>query len=88
MENNLFQLKIITPVKIIYDGLISSLIVPQENGFMGVLAHHAPLITSLSPGEITIKNSSTSQIKFKAQTRGLLEVINNTATIITDSVSS
>jgi len=56
----LFDLEIITPESIAFKGKISSLIVPAQKGYMGVLAGHASFIGSLRDGKITF-NTSESQ---------------------------
>jgi F0F1-type ATP synthase epsilon subunit len=57
MFTKTFQVGIYSRDKVIYEGKATSLIVPSELGYLGVLADHAPLVAKLSEGKITIRNS-------------------------------
>ena len=50
-----FRLEIVTPEKIVFSEDVVSLVAPAENGYLGVLAGHAPLLCTLKPGEIRIR---------------------------------
>lgn len=86
MISNLFKLLIITPEKTIYENDIQSLIIPSELGFLGILSHHAPLVANLVPGKITIKDKYNSKRFFNSNSRGTLEILDNAATVIVDSI--
>lgn len=77
-----FKVSIYAPEKTIFEGNVLSLIVPAEYGYLGVLAHHAPLIVSLKTGKIIIKRNGRETIIFDSLGRGYLEVGDNTATIL------
>jgi len=51
-----FLLEIVTPEKIVFSEEVESLVVPAHEGYLGVLAGHAPLLATINPGEITIRN--------------------------------
>ena len=50
---------------------------------MGILPHHAPLMTALQPGELLIRKDGEET--YLAVTGGFLEVIGNTVTILADA---
>jgi len=80
-----FRLQVFTQEKKVVDELITSLQAPGVDGYFGVLADHAPLISALGKGDLTIvSNEGTRVIDL---TGGFLEVVNNTATILADSIS-
>lgn len=81
-----FHLNITTPDKVIYDGTITSLIAPGATGYLGILAHHRPIATLLSAGDITIKDGEGKESIFHSSGSGFLEVSNNSATMLLDSV--
>lgn len=79
-----FKLIIVTPEKKIYDGEVTSVIAPGDLGYLGVLADHAPLITSLKQGNLEITDSSGAKDTMVI-TGGFMEVVKNTVTILADS---
>lgn len=78
----LFNLKIITPEKIIYEGEITSAIVPAALGYLGILANHAPLVANLISGKIILKKESGELVILNSKTKGFLEILNNNVNII------
>ena len=83
----LFNLKILTAERTIYTGDIFSLIAPAESGYLGVLANHAPLITTLVAGKIILKEIPDKQVIIYSGGKGFLQVSKNEATLLLDSVS-
>ena len=81
----LFNLSITTADKILYEGRISSLTAPSKIGYLGVLADHAPLIATLRPGRITLREASNEQKVFDSKGDGLLEIMKNNVTILLSS---
>ena len=58
----MLQLKIVSPEKIEFDGVIESVIVPGTMGQFEILNDHAPIISTLQKGmvEYTTKEGKTS----------------------------
>ena len=79
-----FQLSIATPEETIFDEMVESIIVPGVKGYLGVMANHAPLITPLQPGKITIHLPGGTDLLL-AVSGGFLEVAHNRATILADA---
>lgn len=52
----MLKLKIVSPEKVIYDGMTESLKVPGTLGSFEILDHHAPIISSLTKGVVEYKN--------------------------------
>ena len=86
MPDKTFNLEILTPRRKVFSGPVSSLVVPAELGYLGVLAHHAPLIASLGPGRITVRQDGSSRL-FQAGGSGFLEVGRNKATVLMDEIA-
>tara|TARA_B100001750_G_scaffold202002_1_gene177048 strand:+ start:11719 stop:11955 length:237 start_codon:yes stop_codon:yes gene_type:complete len=69
------QLEILSPEKTLFTGEVDSVIFPGSQGKFQILNNHAPIISSLSQGNINYKiNSKTNQIEIK---RGIVEVLKN-----------
>jgi F-type H+-transporting ATPase subunit epsilon len=81
----MYLLNIVTPEEIFYEGEVTSLIAPGSEGYLGVLTDHAPLITGLVPGKLTVKDESNQELDF-AISAGFMEVFKNQVTILADSI--
>lgn len=79
-----FHLSLLTPEKSFLEAEVTSIIAPGSEGYLGVLANHAPLITALVPGKLTIKSDAGESIY--AISGGFLEVSDNKATILADAL--
>ncbi|MEE9442076.1 MAG: ATP synthase F1 subunit epsilon [candidate division Zixibacteria bacterium] len=80
----MYKLSIVTPEKIIYEEEVSSIIAPGTLGYLGIMSNHAPIITSLKPGKLMIKDNKDEVINF-ALSGGFLENSSNVCTILADS---
>ena len=80
---NVFDFKLITPESIIFEGQAHEVILPTQNGQIGVLPDHEPLVTILTPGEIFIKNGA--EIIHLASMGGFVEINNNAVKVLSDS---
>lgn len=56
-----FDLSLVTPEGVAYEGEAQMLIVPGAAGEIGVLARHAPLVAMLRAGEIRVKTGGDWQ---------------------------
>ncbi len=81
----MFHLSIVTPEQVYYDAEIRSLTVPGTEGYLGILSHHAPLITALLPGKIEFRDAE-DQVHILAVSAGFLEVSSNRASILGEAV--
>ena len=82
----LFNVNILTRDKTVYSGPASSMVAPGELGYLGILSNHAPLLTTLVPGNIILKEHSGQVIAFKSKSKGFLHVLKNDATVPLDSI--
>ena len=76
-------LEIITAESQVYGDDVDMVVAPGIDGELGILPHHAPLMTMLQPGEILIRKDGADT--FLAVTGGFLEVIGNKVTILADA---
>ena len=83
----MFTLSIVTPERVYYDGLVTSLVVPGTEGYLGVLSNHAPLITALQNGRIEFRDTDDT-VHILAVSGGFLEVFDNKATLLADTVEA
>ena len=79
------KVNIVTPEKIAWEAEAVSVTLPGSDGYLGVWAHHAPLVTGLVPGAITIKLSDAGPTKLMACGGGFVEISANTVNIMSDT---
>ena len=80
-----FSFKILSPKAQILDEEVVSIVAPGEAGYLGVLANHAPLITTMTAGDLKIRFASGNERRFHI-TGGILRVAHNTAVLLTESI--
>ena len=71
---------ILTPDKQLYEGEATYVGLPGTDGSLWILSNHAPLVTTLRNGEITVKTGS-EEMTFEVN-GGTVEVLNNHVTIL------
>ncbi|MDA0988034.1 MAG: F0F1 ATP synthase subunit epsilon [Chloroflexi bacterium] len=77
------KLEIITAERVVYSDEVDVVVAPGVEGELGILPHHAPLMTVLLPGEITIRKGGEQT--YLAVSGGFLEMMANTVTILADA---
>lgn len=65
-------LEIVTPEKLAYRDQVDEVLVPGIDGQLGILPHHAPLLTVLGIGELRIRKGSDEE--YFAIAGGFLQV--------------
>ena len=78
-------LRVLTEAGVAFEDEAVSIIAPGELGYLGFLANHAPLVTTVQPGNFIWRrpNGETQTVHVSA---GLLEIAKNHLTILTHSV--
>jgi len=74
------DVQIITPDKSLYDGKADLVTVPGTSGSIGILNNHAPLVSSLSKGEVKIVLDNKEEF-FKID-GGVVEVLKNSVIVL------
>lgn len=77
------KLDIVTAERVVFTDDVDLVIVPGIDGLMGILPHHAPLMTTLQPGELEIKKGGE---EFSlAVTGGYIEVRPDRIIVLADA---
>lgn len=77
-----FQLQVATPEKMVVDEQVTSAEVPGQDGYMGILAGHAPLLSALGAGNLTYSSGGGQRVlKIDG---GFVEVFNNRVSVLAD----
>ncbi len=77
------ELEIVTPDKLLVRERVEQVQIPGKNGELGILPGHAPLITTLTIGEISYRQGTNTQ--YLAVAWGFAEVLPNKVTILADT---
>ena len=80
------QVDILTPDITFYSAKASSLVVPAEFGYMGILVDHAPLVCHVVPGRVTIREGSGGLKIIDSRGHGFMQVLENQVTLLLDSI--
>lgn len=78
-----FKLEIVTAEKMVFSDDVSAVIAWGVEGQLGILPHHAPLMTMLQPGDILIRKDKEEE--FFAISGGFLEVRPDKVIILADA---
>ncbi len=55
------KLEIVTPERLAYSDEVDAVIVPGSDGELGVLPHHAPLVSTLGMGELRVRKGGLEE---------------------------
>ena len=78
-----FKLEIVTAERMVFSDDVSTLVAWGVEGQLGILPHHAPLMTMLQPGDILIRKDKEEE--FFAISGGFLEVRPDKVIILADA---
>ncbi|MGI9239306.1 MAG: ATP synthase F1 subunit epsilon [Verrucomicrobiales bacterium] len=80
------KLEIVTPEKEIFSDEVDTCVLPGIDGEMGVLPSHAPLVTIITPGELSYTKGGETM--FLAVGEGFIEVGPEVVSVMTDMAIS
>lgn len=76
-------LEIITPEKQLFNGEVTSVKFPGSNGGFEILNNHAPIISTLTKGEIKVTTSNKDIQKFDINS-GVIEMVDNKIIVLAE----
>jgi F-type H+-transporting ATPase subunit epsilon len=79
------QLVILTPEKEVYNGEADAVQLPGVDGQFEILNKHAAMVASLANGNLNIRNAK-EKVTYKIS-GGIVEVLNNKVSVLTESVA-
>lgn len=78
-----FELEILTPEKYVVDEVVEAVVLPASNGFLGILANHAPFMGGLKIG--VVKYLHQGKARWVACNEGVFEIVANKLRILADT---
>ena len=80
-----FDVRVLTPERAVFAGKAVHLLAPGTEGYLGVLAHHAPLMTALASGRLEVRDADGVERVYEVE-GGFLEVSRNSARVLADQI--
>jgi F-type H+-transporting ATPase subunit epsilon len=77
------HLEVITPERKVYEDDVDMVVAPASEGYVGILPHHAPLFTTLGPGEFKVKKGGVEEVL--AVFGGFMDVRGDRVVVLTDA---
>lgn len=81
---NNFKLDVVSAHESMYSGEIKFVVIPGEEGELGIYPGHIPLITRIKPGSVRFNNSENEQ-EIIVVAGGILEVQPTMVTVLADT---
>jgi F-type H+-transporting ATPase subunit epsilon len=77
------HIEVITPERKVYEDDVDMVVAPGSEGYLGILPHHAPLLTALGPGEFRVKKGGHEETL--AVFGGFMDVRADRVVVLTDA---
>ncbi|MDI7862485.1 F0F1 ATP synthase subunit epsilon [Rhizobiaceae bacterium n13] len=59
-----FNLELVSPERLLLSEKVSEVVIPATEGEMTVMANHAPVMTTLKPGVVTVKDAAGKTTRY------------------------
>lgn len=76
------RVTIVSPERSLFEGEATTVVAPAYDGLVGILPRHAPFLTLLGEGDVTIRQESATQ-RFRVR-GGFLQVLDDTVRIVAE----
>ena len=80
-----YRFKILSPKRQVLDDQVVSIVAPGNAGYFGVLANHAPFISTMKAGEVTVRFPNGTDRRFRID-GGIFRVTRNSAVLLAETV--
>jgi len=82
---NTIHVDVVSAEESIFSGEAKFVALPGENGELGILPRHTPLITRIKPGAVRIERADNGEEEFVFVAGGILEVQPGVVTVLADT---
>lgn len=79
-----FQFELVTPEKLLFSGPVESVVVPGSEGDFEVLSQHAPVMSTIRPGIIVVKETASGSSRHLFVRGGFADVNPQGLTILAE----
>jgi F-type H+-transporting ATPase subunit epsilon len=82
--SNQLRVRLVTPDRVLADLMADAVELPAKSGYIEVLYGHAPLLSELGAGDVTLHGGAIGEQRFNVAW-GFVEVLPDRVTILADS---
>jgi F-type H+-transporting ATPase subunit epsilon len=79
-----FKFELVSPERMLVSGEVESVIIPATEGEMTVMGNHAPVMTTVKPGVVTVKYASGSEERYVVF-GGFADILPDGCTLLAES---
>jgi F-type H+-transporting ATPase subunit epsilon len=85
MATDVLHLELVTPDACILSEGVEMVVIPGELGDFGVMAHHAPIVSTIRPGMLEVQFTEAKRQRYFIG-GGYANVLNNHCTVLAESL--
>ncbi len=82
-----FQFELVSPERLLVSEQVESVVIPGAEGEMTVMANHAPVMTTIKPGVVTLKTASGQEERYVVF-GGFADILPGGCTLLAESAVS
>ena len=79
-----FQFELVSPERLLVSEQVESVVIPGAEGEMTVMAHHAPVMTTIKPGVVTLKTAAGKEERYVVF-GGFADIVPSGCTLLAES---
>ena len=77
------RVTVISPEDSVFDGEATAVVAPAHDGEVGILSKHAPFMTLLGEGRLTVRQESGTDTIFRVR-GGILQVMDDVVNVVAE----
>jgi len=82
-----FQFELVSPERLLVSTQVESVVIPGAEGEMTVMSQHAPVMTTIKPGVVTVKSASGQEERYVVF-GGFADILPSGCTLLAESAVS
>lgn len=87
MADGTLRVRVVSPAKVVFEGDAAALVAPGWDGMVGILPGHAPFLSLIGVGALTVDLPGGGSEAFHVA-GGVLKVLENKVTVLTEYAGS
>jgi F-type H+-transporting ATPase subunit epsilon len=81
-----FKFELVSPERLLVSEQVESVVIPGAEGEMTVMAHHAPVMTTIKPGVVTVKTAAGKEERYVVF-GGFADILPSGCTLLAESAT-